>query len=96
MSKIIERKPPKVFIADLKNAGDQFNYYLLEYFGVKAGPVQISSKSDLLMLGGALSGLQDIKKPLSEEPLDVWGSGFLFGDDIHDPFCRPNLVVHTI
>ena len=91
-----KRKIPKVFIADIKNAGDQFNYCLLEYFGVKAEPVQISSKSDLLMLGGALSGLQNIKKPLSEEPLHVWGSGFLFGDDIHDPVCRPNIVVHAL
>ena len=86
----------KVFIPDLRNAGDQFNYDLLDYFHVRAEPVRISAHAELLMLGGAISALQNPSRPVTNDLIHIWGSGFLFGDDLDEPLCRPNLMVHAL
>ncbi len=86
----------KVFIYNINNAGDRFNKDLLEFFRVDMKPVEIAAHADLLMLGGAISSLQNPKRPLNPAPLHVWGSGFLFGDDNDFPLCRPNLIVHAL
>lgn len=86
----------KVYISNLQNAGDEFNRCLLEFFGVEMENVTIARHADLLMLGGSISGLQRLDQPINNEPLHVWGTGFLFGDDNELPLCRPNLIVHAL
>lgn len=90
------QKTVKVFIPDLINAGDQFNYDLLDYFHIKAEPVHIASNAELLMLGGAISSLQNPKLPVTDDTIHIWGSGFLYGDDLDEPLCRPNVIVHAL
>ena len=95
MEKLIQ-KVVKVYIPDMKNAGDQFNYDLLDYFHVEAEPVRIAAHAELLMLGGAISSLQNPERPVTDDTIHIWGSGFLHGDDLDEPLCRPNLIVHAL
>lgn len=90
------RHKSKVFIYPLKNAGDCFNYDLLEFFRADMNSVEIVASADLLMLGGSISSLQNPELTFNPAPLHVWGAGFLFGDDNDLPLCRPNLVVHAL
>jgi len=94
--KNLNQRIVKVYIPGLKNAGDQFNYDLLNYFHIKAEPVHIAANADLLMLGGGISSLQNPERPVTYNTLHIWGSGFLFGDDLDEPLRRPNLIVHAL
>ena len=86
----------KVYIPNVKNAGDRFNYELLDYFHVRAEPVRIAAHAELLMLGGAISSLQNPEQPVTDDTIHIWGSGFLYGDDLDEPLCRLNLIVHAL
>ena len=90
------QKIVKVYIPDLKNAGDLFNYDLLEYFHIKVEPVRIAANAELLMLGGAISSLQNPERPITDDTIHIWGLGFLYGDDLDESLCRPNLIVHAL
>lgn len=89
-------KITKICFSQINNAGDRFNYDLLEFFDVEAEIVGSSRKADLLMIGGGISDLQKTSCRACETPLHVWGTGFLYGDDVHDPLCRTNLIVHAL
>ena len=90
------QKAIKVYIPKMKNAGDLFNHDLLNFFHLSAEIVNRASDADLLMLGGVISSLQNDSRQVDDSPLHVWGSGFLFGDDLHERLCRPNLMVHAL
>lgn len=90
------RQTGKVFINPICNAGDSFNNDLLTLLNVEMTKTSYPAEADLLMLGGTLSSLQDPKYAVNTTPLYVWGTGFLFGDDIHGPLCRPNIVVRAL
>lgn len=59
-------------------------------------PTSNPAGADLFMLGGTLSSLQNPKYVMDTTPLYIWGTGFLFSDDVHGPLCRPNLVVRAL
>lgn len=92
----IMRNKGKVFINPLCNAGDSFNNDLLSFMNAEVITTSRPAEADLLMIGGTLSSLQNPKYVLNTTPIYIWGTGFLFGDDIHGPLCRPNMVVRAL
>ncbi len=90
------QKAGKVFFRLIDNAGDLFNKDLLEFFGIDMELVDAPATADLLMLGGSLSALQNPNRSIDDDPLYVWGTGFLYGDDNHSGLCKSNLVVKAL
>ena len=90
------KRKGKVLIIPICNAGDNFNIDLLSFMNVELTPTTNPADADLIMLGGSLSSLQNPKYAVDTTPLYIWGTGFLWGDDIHGPLCRPNLVVRAL
>ena len=90
------QSPINVFIPNLINAGDQFNYLLLDYFKIKYNIVRSASSADLLLLSSGLGYLQKSNIAINKKKLHILGSGFLFEEGTNNVLVRPNLSVYAL